>query len=288
MKAALVNYPQSITPEGGFVIERPSHGQLERAMTDYDAAETIQSIGYQAWSNSGWVQEIAATHDLDPGQLTRRAFNLDRAVPKVEEQLKRVEKSDRLRNRAVIYWFGEVLKVWPEGVSFSDLPGNPWTYFAQGYPHGFIKIERQASNNRLLYVAKRAANLGISACIHDINVVPEMQGKGLGTAMAYVGLEEQPKDMKSSLYTAANNEPMRAWAEKYGYKVKDEYEDNDLFDGISVPFVHYAAKSVRSVLRRMLDINPWLDKGKKTSMLGRVMDEWETEMMSINPRGLSL
>ena len=39
----LVNYPQSATPEGGFVIERPSHGQLERAMTGYKAAETIQS-----------------------------------------------------------------------------------------------------------------------------------------------------------------------------------------------------------------------------------------------------
>ena len=60
MKAALVNYPQSITPEGELIIERPSHGSLEHAMTDYDAAETIQSIGYQAWSNSGWVQEIAA------------------------------------------------------------------------------------------------------------------------------------------------------------------------------------------------------------------------------------
>jgi hypothetical protein len=34
MKAALVNYPQSITPEGELIIERPSHGSLEHAMTD--------------------------------------------------------------------------------------------------------------------------------------------------------------------------------------------------------------------------------------------------------------
>ena len=33
MRAALVNYPQSVTSEGGLVIERPSHGLLERAMT---------------------------------------------------------------------------------------------------------------------------------------------------------------------------------------------------------------------------------------------------------------
>jgi len=285
MRAALVNYPQSVTPEGGLVIERPSHGLLKRAMTDYEAAETIQSIGYQAWSNSGWVQEIAAAHNIDPNQLTKRVFSLDRSMHKVQKQQERVEKSDRLGNQAATYWFGEVLKLWPEGVSFNDLPGNPWSYFAQGYPHGFVKIERQASNNRLLYVAKRAANLGISACLHDINVVPEMQGKGLGTAMAYVGLEDQPKNMKSSLYAAASNEPMRAWAEKYGYRVKDEYEDTDLFDGISVPFVQYSAKSVRSVLRRMLDTNPWLDKGTKTSMLGRFMDEMDTEMMSMNPKG---
>ncbi len=50
MRAALVNYPRSVTSEGGLVIERPSHGLLERAMTDYEAGETIQSIGYQIGS----------------------------------------------------------------------------------------------------------------------------------------------------------------------------------------------------------------------------------------------
>lgn len=282
MRASKVFYRQSVAPEGALVLERPTHGELSRALTDVDAAADVQRIGFAAWRASQWAAELAVQNGIEVDDLVRRAFDPS-SNEKISRQQERIRASAHLGRRTE-YWFGEAPKPLPDGVPITKLPLHE--YMATGEPNGFVKIEQQGgNNNRLLRAGQYLARRGLYVCLNDMNIVPEKQGKRLGTALAYVGLSDQPRHLKSSLYTATNNKPMRTWAEKYGYHVTDEYIDEDLFENVPAPFVRYEANSVHQVLRRMEQANPWLEKGERSSTLGRVMREHENEILSLNPRG---
>jgi len=289
MRTAKVQYSHSVMPEGGALsIERPSHGELKHAMSDRQAAASVQSIGYEAWSQSEWMATLASEYQIDAGELASRAFNPNSKV-KVDKQYARINKSAGL-GRRVVYWFGEALEPIPQDVKNRE-PGakSIFDYMPSGYPDGFAKIEQDGITKIPgLRLAQRASGLGIYACIHDLNVDPSKQGKGLGTALAYVGLSDQPQHIKSSLYVSANNYPARAWAEKYGYKPTEEYEDAKLLSieasQIIVPFVRYEADSVGLVREKMTAAHPWLAEGARSSMLGRVFDEGTDEVISMNAK----
>jgi ribosomal protein S18 acetylase RimI-like enzyme len=282
MRASKVVY-KGVPAQGSFIIERPSHGELRHAITVDHAAHDIQRIGFGAWSTGAWAKETAQKYGVTPEVLVAGAF--DPASPaKIKRQKERLESSRHL-GRRVEYWFGEHLRPFPTDKKPSEIR-NLGDYFPTGQPDGFVKIEHQGgSNNRLMRASQMLSRQGLYVCLHDINVIPDKQGKGLGTALAYTGLSDQPRHLKSSLYTAADNEPMRAFAEKYGYYATDEYIDDELFPGVEVPFIRYQANSVHQVLRRMESKNAWLVNGESSSLLGRMMDEQIDEEMSLNPKG---
>lgn len=274
MRASKVSFR---TPDNGsIVVERPTHGVLERALTDAHAARDIQNIGLAAYEASQWVQDIAAQNSMDSMDLALRvkAFNTG-GLPR---QIKRIEASGKHRKK-VEYWFGEHIEPRPDPISADS---TSFDYMPQGWPHGFAKVEQQGGrDNPLLRAGQYLSRVGLYVCLHDLNVMPEKQGKGLGTAIAYTALRDQPKHLKSSLHTAANNEPMRAFAAKYGYIETDEYMDTDLFNGISAPFVRYEANSVHNVLRRMEVTNPWLGSAEGESTFWRMLDEQDAEQLSL-------
>lgn len=283
MRFAKLSYPESVTPEGGLVIQRPSHGDLERAVSDENAAHDIQRAGYDAWRSSEWLIEAAHEHGIDPDQLAAQAFDPTSRV-KLATQHNRIAKADEPR---VVYWLGEVLKRFDSSnrrPGDDDTPRIQWDSFPTGRVDGFAKIERQGYRDpKLLAVAQGITGLGIYVCLHDLNVTPQKQGQGLGTALAYAGLVTQPQRLKSSLYTTANNAQMRAWAEKYGYRPTDEYEDNALL-GTPVHCIRYEAPSVGEVVNLMREAKPWLAKGTPQRMFSLMLDEVDTEMMSQNPK----
>ncbi len=285
MRAALVRYSSDVAPTG-MIIERPSHGELKHALTDTDAARDIQKIGFEAWRRSDWLRNLARANNMAPDALASRAFDPNKP-DKVTEQYDRVKASADMGKR-VVYWFGEALKPFPKNWdgSILSLPDNSFSYFPQGWPHGFAKIEQKGlRGGRVLQTAQRLANIGARVCLHDLDVLPDHQGKGLGTAIAYVGLGDQPQRLPSTLDTPLANTPMIAWAEKYGYHLRDEYTDTELFAGVAVNVGHFVADSVGAVRESMELLHPWLAKGDRESMLARVLDEGEAEMISQNPRG---
>jgi GNAT superfamily N-acetyltransferase len=252
------------------VIEQPTHRELRYAISDQEAAHFIQTIGHKAWTKSDWLQQLARLHDLEPSALAARAFD-PKNNDKVKQQFNRVQASGHM-GRQVVYWLGETMKPWPEhwDGNPATLPDNLFSYGVRGWPHGFAKIEQQGrQGGRLAQTAQRVANIGIWVCLHDLDVLPEHQGKGLGTAMAYVGLSDQPQRLPSSLYTPLANAPMRAWAEKYGYTLREEYIDTELLGDVAVDFGHYVANSVGAVRERMEAAQPWLTQGNKVSVFAR-------------------
>src|SRR5581483_7089660 len=114
MRASQVIYDEDIAPNGAILIERPSHGEIRRGMTDEQAARDIQRIGFLAYSASEWVLELAKgqflraldEHDQGQRRLASRAFNPESAV-KVHSQYDRVGKSYS-QGKRVEYWFGDV------------------------------------------------------------------------------------------------------------------------------------------------------------------------------------
>jgi GNAT superfamily N-acetyltransferase len=279
MKVARVEHKRGRAPRG-MIIERPSHGRLRYAINDSDAARKIQEIGQAAWANSDWLAQIAIDNEFTPDSLASRVFNPLNSS-KVEEQFKRVKASAYAGQRAT-YWIGETLKPYPEDWNgdFLDIPGGVMPYLPQGKPHGFAKIEQQGGSGwRVIRAAQKLANVGIWVCLHDLDILPEYQGKGLGTALAYEGLRGQPQYLPSSLYAPLANEPIRFWAGKYGYRMCDEFEDTSVFGGLSVDFGHYVADSVGAVCERMVAVNPWLNDGTRESMSDLIQYEREVEVI---------
>lgn len=217
----------------------PEH--LEKHSINRDIAHSIQWVGNVAYRHSDWLHEIADQHNVSSADLAAQIFD-----PKDRDRLamQRQRVSDSVdKGNKVQYLVG----------SLAGSVQQELTQAITKHPHGFIKIERQPSVSRVQQLVRTIAHRGVYACIHDLNVHPDVQRQGIASTMAYVALCAQPKHLKASLYTPQNNAPMVAWAKKYGFNQTDQYENTSLIDGLTIPFVRYEAPSVASVVKKLAD-----------------------------------
>ena len=264
MRPDHVYYPQNVAPVTPLTLARPDFGVLQHGLDAETAARAIQQIGHDAWLDSGWLQALGRSNQIAASWLARQVFNPNDPA-RLKPQIERVARSEQ-QGFEVAYWLGTA-KDARAGASQPAAAGINQPQDGMQY-HGFIKIEQQGGrSSRLARLAQRAANVGIYACIHDLNVVPNRQGMGLATALAYAALSEQPARMSTSLYVADANRPMKNWAHKFGYYVTDEYEDTDTFTGASLLMLHYIAPSVGRVLQRMTTVHPWLTRGSAIDLI---------------------
>lgn len=227
-----IEYPSVIEPGVGLFLQRVNQGSnLETIAAD------IQHVGSQAWENSDWLQELAQNTQISAGSLARQAFDPESAE-KITAQVDRLSKI----GRGVIYWTAKTYG----SENSSDVVG-------------FAKAELEVNGNFVVKGIKRA--LGKTyVCLHDVNVLPEVQGNGIGSALAYQALGHFNPRLRSSLYAAANNLPMRNWAIANGYMVTDIFNGHHLFHA-PTDAVRYQADSLAEVRSLLEEKYPWLKKG---------------------------
>lgn len=247
-----------------YQLERPTHGQLPEAMTDTEAAFAIQRVGQQAWAASEWLDtEASSSYTETPTTLTKELFDptnnrlLDAQIQKVQQA--------QSKDGRVEYFLGTTRSLIPGTKTFMDTV-SPLTSSAV---EGFVKITRDGERAGAIKYVQRATGLGMYACIHDVSVVPSAQRKGLATTLIHAGLSNQPNGLRSSLYTALSNEPMIAWADRYGYYQTDEYEESDLFTALTVPFARFEAARVGQVLEAIEADRPELTRAVRLSLKDR-------------------
>lgn len=233
-------------------IVRPNKSHITQENPAKDASK-IQKIGYQAYLNSPWLKTLAKQSGFNDEYVSSLAFDPN-DTDKLKVQEKRVKQSIKLGSK-VMYWIVHRHEWESSEADEVILPGEVPRY----QNIGFVKLEQQGYNrNPAKHLIQAVTKHGVYACLHDINIVPGHQRKGLATALAYAALSSQPLDMPSSLYTAYSNIAMRNWAVKYGYTLTDSYDDNTLFNGLSVASIRYEAPTVGLVLARMAKNNEWL------------------------------
>src|SRR3989344_5656411 len=175
MRKVLVRYKFGETLASPRInISRPTEGYVLSGPTIMENAVSIQWVGYEAWRNAGFVRRIADRYyGLTSDDVAAKAFDPN-SIEKVNQQYDKILKSLKM-GRRMVYWFGDYHE------NIVRIPHNR--------NYGFAKIERQGvSGQRAIGIAQEMANRGIYACIHDLNVIPEHQGRGFGTVLAYVGL----------------------------------------------------------------------------------------------------
>lgn len=216
----------------------------DRHLTNQQIARAIQWVGNVAYTASNWLDKASRSNDTQ--EVANQVFDpLD--YDHMNAQRERVAMSVR-SGRRVQYLLGSL-------GGFMN-PENGQTDSTR--TDGFIKVEQQGRRfDSLHHTARTLSRAGVYACIHDLNVHPRAQGKGVATALTYAALSDQPKRLKVSLYTAQANEPMVNWATKYGFRETDTYDDAALVEGLVIPFARYEAPSVAGVLERIDASHPF-------------------------------
>jgi hypothetical protein len=234
-------------------VERALHGEIVEAPTDTQLGKAIQRVGFAAWRNTEWAQRIASQNGMSVDDLVARAFN-PQSPHMCRMQTKRVR--DSAHSRRTEYWSAEILPRSDDGQVHT--PGDTIC--------GFVKVSQERVGNRVTRALQRSTGTGGNVCLHDIDVMPAYQRSGMGTALAYVALGDQPRHLGVSMDIGAGNEPMSQWAYKYGFCPTEEIHDTELFDGVEAVFIRHRAPSVNFVLNTMVQHEPWLVQSNRIDL----------------------
>lgn len=96
---------------------------------------------------------------------------------------------------------------------------------------------------------------------HDVDVRPDYQGQGVGSALMLTMLKEFKGDKPASLYAYEGNEPSITWFEELGFAAKGVQQKKDLLgEGTVVNEIHFEAPAVSGVRSAILANRPHLEE----------------------------
>lgn len=209
------------------------------------AAARIQEIQVRAWTDSEWYKQACA-QDLasSPDGPSRQLSISLRGTGRLNAVQKKVEQSRKPFSAEKFYT-----------ARFSG--SNPFESI------GYIRSRRDVSGTLLARLVKRTLRPDmVYACIGDVNVEPDQQGQGFGTALVDASLSLHPSERKVTTYVADNNQSLVTKLEELKFRVTGQQERPELYGISGVQEIRLEAPSVQVVRGIMHEMYPWLDQAQ--------------------------
>lgn len=212
---------------------------------DVDAATRMQKIQVNAWSNSEWYKQASA-QDL--------ASSPDGPYRSLSSELAGRGRLDALK----------------EKIKRSHMPFSAEKFYTARFSGthpladvGYLRMRRDVSGNHLARLAKRTFRPDmVYACIGDVNVEPDHQKRGVGTALVANALSLHPAERKVTTYVADNNQPLISKLEDLEFKITGQQERPELYGSSGVQEIRLEAPSVQVVRGIMHEMYPWLNQAQ--------------------------
>lgn len=247
-------FPEEGAPFGEFNFLRGDH--RKQTNSDYmDSTLKVASGGIvaDAWLNSEWITELVDDRKLEElrGEV-RPPFAMSATYGAIHSFHYPEQHVSWFAVRPPSLHELRPLTLPRKGLSVTGL--------LPGQVVGFASAKHDVSGNWLQKTIKRHFHPEkVYACISDVDVRKQYQGKKIGAALFYFGLADFKPDQVPTTYTGAVNLSLIKKLSEFGYKVTGSHIRADLIPGTSIEEVRLQADRIAAVRERMVSKFPWLD-----------------------------
>lgn len=234
-----ISYAEGAAPFGELDLVRLSRnmGLGNRVMLITRALSTIRA----AWSQGDWLRQVP---DAQLAKGPERHRFIEQSVMSMDRAVRRPS-----RESAWLALSGQ------RAGTASASPAIPTPNPVVGYAHA----KHDVSGTLAQRVFKRAfVPAKVYACVTDVAVLPDVQGQGIGVALADACLRNFDPQQVPTTYVLGTNDRLAGRLGELGFRETDSHERTDLIDGIVLQESRWQADSVAAVRARLIESFPWL------------------------------
>lgn len=247
-------FPEGIAPFGEFNLMRSDHRLLGDAKMDAVLCAAGPSVVMSAWENSSWLKDVLSENHQAQSLTTSQQTHLSSPVGK--DIISATFSPDKQGA-----WFAIAPPIY-ELEKGDALIRGLGRFLVPSQVVGFANAKHDISGNFLQQTVKQLRHPEkIYAAVSNIDVRPNNQHKGLGTALLYFSLGMFKPEQHATTYVAEKNQSLIEKLSELGYQPTGSQSREGLIEGVTIEEVRLQAPRVDRVRNELVAGFPWLQEG---------------------------